>query len=171
MWDLSCICDLHHSSWQRWILNPFVEARDQTRILMMLVRFVTPEPRWELLRIWTLGGGKVQRRTSEHVPAPLGNVRHESEWPCLALCSSRAIAPCAQGAPRNYPGCVTSAPAGLLRPCLCFSEPCWSVFGLPAFLFLCVVYACLYYILFHWCMNLLGLFFFFSSSHNAFTLT
>ena len=21
-WDPSCICDLHHSSWQRWILSP-----------------------------------------------------------------------------------------------------------------------------------------------------
>ena len=28
------ICDLHHSSQQRWILNPLSEARDQTRILM-----------------------------------------------------------------------------------------------------------------------------------------
>ena len=33
MGDLSCICDLHHSSWQRWILNPLSEARDQTCIL------------------------------------------------------------------------------------------------------------------------------------------
>ena len=32
--DLSCICDLHHSSWQRQVLNPLSEARDQTRILM-----------------------------------------------------------------------------------------------------------------------------------------
>ena len=32
--DLSHICDLHHSSWQRQILNPLSEARDQTRIHM-----------------------------------------------------------------------------------------------------------------------------------------
>ena len=32
--DLSCICDLHHSSWQCWILNPLSKARDQTLILM-----------------------------------------------------------------------------------------------------------------------------------------
>ena len=32
--DLSCICDLHHSSQQRWILNPLSEARDPTRVLM-----------------------------------------------------------------------------------------------------------------------------------------
>ena len=28
--DPSCICDLHHSSRPRWILNPLIEARDQT---------------------------------------------------------------------------------------------------------------------------------------------
>ena len=32
--DLSCICNLHHSSWQRQILNPLSKARDQTRNLM-----------------------------------------------------------------------------------------------------------------------------------------
>ena len=32
--DASCIFDLHHSSWQRWILNPLNKARDQTRNLM-----------------------------------------------------------------------------------------------------------------------------------------
>ena len=31
--DPSCVCDLHHSSWQRQILNPLSEARDQTRVL------------------------------------------------------------------------------------------------------------------------------------------
>ena len=33
-WDLSRICHLHHSSWQRWILNPLSESRDRTCILM-----------------------------------------------------------------------------------------------------------------------------------------
>ena len=33
-WDLSHICDLHHSSWQPLILNPLSQARDRTRILM-----------------------------------------------------------------------------------------------------------------------------------------
>ena len=28
--DRSCICDLHHSSWQRRILNPLSEVRDRT---------------------------------------------------------------------------------------------------------------------------------------------
>jgi len=34
MWDLSCVCDLHHNSWQCWILNPLSEAGDGTLILM-----------------------------------------------------------------------------------------------------------------------------------------
>ena len=33
--DLNCICDLHHSSQQRQILNPLNEARDRTRNLMV----------------------------------------------------------------------------------------------------------------------------------------
>ena len=32
--DQSRVCDLHHSSWKRWMLNPLSEARDQTCILM-----------------------------------------------------------------------------------------------------------------------------------------
>ena len=34
MWDPRCICDLHHSSQQRWILNTLSKARDRTYILM-----------------------------------------------------------------------------------------------------------------------------------------
>ena len=33
-WDLSCICDLHHSSWQCWIPDPLREAGEQTCVLM-----------------------------------------------------------------------------------------------------------------------------------------
>ena len=32
--DASSVCDLHHSSVQRWILNPLSKARDQAHILM-----------------------------------------------------------------------------------------------------------------------------------------
>ena len=31
--DLSCVWDLHHSLWQPQVLNPLIEARDQTLIL------------------------------------------------------------------------------------------------------------------------------------------
>ena len=34
-WDPTCICDLHHSSWQHWILNPPSKASDQTCNLMV----------------------------------------------------------------------------------------------------------------------------------------
>ena len=32
--DLSHVCNLHHGSRQRWVLNPLSRARDQTLILM-----------------------------------------------------------------------------------------------------------------------------------------
>ena len=32
--DPSCVCDLYHSSWQCWILNPLSKVRDGTRILV-----------------------------------------------------------------------------------------------------------------------------------------
>ena len=40
--DLSHICDLHHSSWQCWILNPLSKARAKPVSSWMLVRFVLP---------------------------------------------------------------------------------------------------------------------------------
>jgi len=47
MWDPSCICDLHHSSWQHQILNPPREARDHARILM--------DTSW-VLNLWSHNG-------------------------------------------------------------------------------------------------------------------
>ena len=35
MRDPSCVCDLHHSLWQRRILNPQSEASDGTHNLMV----------------------------------------------------------------------------------------------------------------------------------------
>ena len=35
MLDPSRICNLHHSSQQRWILNPLIKAKDRTRNLMV----------------------------------------------------------------------------------------------------------------------------------------
>ena len=36
--DPSCICNLHHSSWQRRILNPLSKGRDRTRNLMVPIQ-------------------------------------------------------------------------------------------------------------------------------------
>ena len=47
--DLSRVCDLHHSSRQRLILNSLSEARDPTRSSWILVGFVSAAPQWELL--------------------------------------------------------------------------------------------------------------------------
>ena len=33
--DPSRVCNLYHSSWQHWILNPLSKARDRTRNLMV----------------------------------------------------------------------------------------------------------------------------------------
>ena len=38
--DLSRVCNLHHSSGQRRILNPLREARDRTRNLMFVIGFI-----------------------------------------------------------------------------------------------------------------------------------
>ena len=53
MSDPSRICDLYHNSWQCQILNQLSEARDRTRNLMVL-RFVSAGPRWELLEASSL---------------------------------------------------------------------------------------------------------------------
>ena len=49
MRDPSHACDLHHSSWQRWIFNPLNEAGIKPKSSWLLVRFVTAEPQQELL--------------------------------------------------------------------------------------------------------------------------
>ena len=41
MQDLSCVCDLHHSSWQCQIFNPLSEVRDWTFILMDTSHVIT----------------------------------------------------------------------------------------------------------------------------------
>ena len=59
--DPSHICDLLHSSWQRRILNPLSEARDQTYILSGLY----PLPAFTLAAPWGRCWGNLPRDTSE----------------------------------------------------------------------------------------------------------
>ena len=49
--DPSCVSDPQHSSWQRLILNPLFEARDQTWILL--------DPGWFVNRQATMGTTKL----------------------------------------------------------------------------------------------------------------
>ena len=42
--DLSHVCDLYHSSWQRWILNPLSEALDGTIKKAIKTKFPTVNP-------------------------------------------------------------------------------------------------------------------------------
>ena len=43
------VCDQHHSSWQRQILNPLSEARIEHSTSWFLVQFVSAASQWELL--------------------------------------------------------------------------------------------------------------------------
>ena len=47
--DLSCICDLHHSSWQCQILNHWARPGIKIEPSWILVRFITNESQEELL--------------------------------------------------------------------------------------------------------------------------
>ena len=51
--ELSCICNLHHSSQQCWIPDPLSETRDRTHILI-LVRLLTAEPQQKIFLIHLL---------------------------------------------------------------------------------------------------------------------
>ena len=55
--DPSRVCDLYHSSWQRRILNPLSEAKDQIRVLMDYHWAMTGTPRlghfWFLTKMVT----------------------------------------------------------------------------------------------------------------------
>ena len=54
--DLSCVCDLHHSSWQCQILNPLSEARNRTCNLMVpsWIRFLLRHDRNSTLRTFLM---------------------------------------------------------------------------------------------------------------------
>ena len=52
--DSSHTCGLYHSSQQCQILNPLIEARDQTCVLMDARQFVSAEPQRELLQLQEL---------------------------------------------------------------------------------------------------------------------
>ena len=42
LWDPSCLCNLHHSSWQHWIFNPLSKAKNRTCIHKVTSRDFNP---------------------------------------------------------------------------------------------------------------------------------
>ena len=46
--DPSCVCDLHHRSWQHQILNSPSKARDRIHIFVDTSRVVSTDLQWEL---------------------------------------------------------------------------------------------------------------------------
>ena len=50
--DLSCICNLYHSSQQHQIAHPLSEARIEPTSSWILVRFISAVPQWELPEVF-----------------------------------------------------------------------------------------------------------------------
>ena len=91
--DLSCICSLHHSSRQCWILNPLSETRDQTCVLMdssqISFRWATmATPQSGLLNLDGLASQPLLLQWAYHfsmcIPfQPVGNVLEKWDWKSL----------------------------------------------------------------------------------------
>ena len=61
--DPSCICSLHHSSWQCWIHNHWVRPGIEPTTTWFLVGFIFAAPRWELLFLFLLLWGDWPKNT------------------------------------------------------------------------------------------------------------
>ena len=57
--DSSRICDLYHTLWQRWILNPLNKARDQTCLLLDISQVLSGDSRRH--SPWLMDRGKQDR--------------------------------------------------------------------------------------------------------------
>ena len=68
--DLRHVCDLHHSSRQRWILNPLSKARIEPASSWIPVTFVSAKSRWELLDFIFLN--KIISPTNVFLPGSYG---------------------------------------------------------------------------------------------------
>ena len=81
--DPSCICNLHHGSRQRWILNPSSGARDPTESSWILVRFPTTEPQWELPNMWLVCS--LAPRPARYKPVIISTSGHWVSYPAPPL--------------------------------------------------------------------------------------
>ena len=90
---LRCVCDLHQSSWQHWILNPLSEARDRTLNLVVpsRIRFrcaTRAAPERLLEREFLLLGGLLGWGGSPLASAPwLGSTGWRASPVAQAACS------------------------------------------------------------------------------------
>ena len=76
--DLSCICDLHHSSWQCRILNPLSEARNWVFMDASQIRFhwaMTGTPK----SIWRWGNSHTVKET-DSAQVIWNHPRYYSVW-------------------------------------------------------------------------------------------
>ena len=78
--DPSHICNLHHSSWQRWILNSLSKARDQSHVLMgsSRVHYCWAMTGTPILPFQYMVLGKLDMQKNES--GPLSYIRHNSKW-------------------------------------------------------------------------------------------
>ena len=71
--DLSLMCDPHHSSGQREILNPLSEARIESALSWILVGFVFASPQWELQEDLVLARAPHSVKGRDSCAVTLGN--------------------------------------------------------------------------------------------------
>ena len=77
--DPSCVCDLHHSSWQHLIPDPLIEPGIEPASSWILVEFVSLAPQWELC-----GCFKIYAITKLYLHETVLNVAsRSSSWPDL----------------------------------------------------------------------------------------
>ena len=119
--DLSHACDLHHSSWQRRILNSLSEARVEPVSSWMRVRFVSHVPRQELLKMssrltWPLGTCSPQQLRPRPFQVPSRGYARNS----LDYSEGHATSPCASN---SNPFLDEATPLGIYAPALIMSVP------------------------------------------------
>ena len=97
--DMSIICDLYHSPWQCWILNPLSEARIKPTFSWIPVRFVSAEPRRELpKKIFFF----ILMPHLQHMEIPRLGVEQEPQLPAYSTAMETPDLSCVQPMPQLW---------------------------------------------------------------------
>ena len=91
--DLSSVCDLHHSSWQHWILNLLSESRDRTCNLMVpsRIRFRSTTTGTPILYFYFLTLATLREKKNVLIFVPDSGTPVSSSHPLAAtVCSRRS---------------------------------------------------------------------------------